>query len=330
MRFGNGATIALFAQLLLVAIISSVCQNGAGEIVFEDLPPEPWGGIVLIQVNITPDPGVVDDVILTIDGDVNTSRTLTDMGNGTWCTDLDTTDHSNGNHHLKITATMGDGAESVTEDCLFFNAIRIVFMDVPEEASGFLLLQAQILDDRLNTTNVWYNIDAGDGFLLPHYRDNIFRIVVGIDDYPDGLHTFTVKTINIDNVVAMKSVDVTVTNQEADIHILPQAVDEGPTTNGSTDASDDVFNLTVLAGGLPVTATNIWYGVDGDIWGRVPYKGEHIYGMTVTTSNLTTGTHRLFVTVLDEGGMALASDETMLEVENPPTEERDSRSSCSS
>ncbi len=307
----------LLAQLLLVSSISSLSMYTSGDIVFEDVPPEPWTGIVQLRVNITTDPEEVDEVIFTIDGDVNTSRTLTHLGNGTWGLDLDTTDLSDGDHTYKITATMGDTAESAIMTCACTNAIRIVFIDVPEKASGFLLLRAKIIDERLNTTNVWYNIDAGEGLLLPHYRDDLFRIVIDVDGYPDGLHTFTVKTINIDDIVAMKSVDVAVANGEADVRILSEEVDGEIPPNGGVEVSGNVYNLTVLAGGLPVNATNVWYGVDGDIWGRVPHKGDHVYGLTVTTSNLTNGNYRLFVVVLDDEGVEIASDETVLNVIRP-------------
>jgi len=286
----------------------------SGAITFLDITDEPLSGTLDFRVNITCDTGSIDDVILTIDDDTSTSRTLGHLGNDTWGLTLETFDLANSNHTFKITATSGDSAESRTLNHSVLNPVRILFPELPERASGFLLFEALILDDRLDTTNVWYSVDAGEGLIFPNEAHNRFQVIVDVDGLPDGPHDLSVKAINVDNVVTMRGIQVLVDNNATDIQILPPAEDDSLGRNGT-------FQLRLLAGGSQVDADSVWYGVDNELWGRVPYRQGHLHSLYVPTSNLSKGAHQLFVQVRGGDGTVHASDEMELLAPGPDEDE---------
>lgn len=305
-----GVAILLFGVLLT----SLGSQNATGAITFLDINEEPLNGTVDFRVNATCNSGPVDEVILTIDDDTANSRTLDHLANETWVIRLETFDLTNGNHTFKITSTSGDTAESRTINHSVFNPVRILFPELPEKASGFLVFEAQVMDDRLDSTNVWYSVDAGSGLIFPFDRENRFQVIVDVEGLQDGMHEFSVKAINVDNVVTMRAIQVEVANNETDIHILPSFETEKPGLNGT-------YRLQVLAGGLEARADNVCYGVDNQVWGVIPYRQGHLYSLYVPTSNLSKGSHQLFVQIKGPGGMLYATDETEIFAQGPDEDE---------
>lgn len=234
------------------------------------------------------------EILMEVDGDTSTTRPL-DPGDPfslTW----NTMDLQNRDHDLVFILTDQDGqltreTTTITVD----NDVRIILHDAPEVANGFLIFSAEVQDEFLDATNVWYLIDTDPGIILPHAGGGRFPLIIDITDLAAGEHVFTVKAIDVNLKATTRNVSIEVDPTATTLVAQPPA-------DRHEDGANGTYSLLVYASGADADADRVGYRIDGGDWAYLPRIAPNSFASLLSTSDLQKGDHALEVAILDASG----------------------------
>jgi len=230
------------------------------------------GGDGLPDVTITSHSGMISgtyELNVTVTGDLQTgevyygvddddpSTMMTDLGEGDFQADIDTTPLTDGPHTIYVKAINSTGQETITsiQVDIDMNSPHVVITTEGGVASGGFLVTAIVEDAYLDETAIYCVIDddleASRGYVLTHVDDH-FEITIDTTAFPDGDHFIRIWAFDIwGSSNKSQGIGMYVDNTAPIIEFLS----EGGVQSGTyllrttvTDTQLDGLNVTVAIG----------------------------------------------------------------------------------